>query len=156
MQIRKATIKDYEAVYSLIKQLDDFHRRAFPDLIKPTTKKNRSPEWYKKIIYNKKQILILGYEDDSIIGFVQAELVIPKLHPVLNKVKHINLHDIVINEKFRGKSYGKKLYLAIEKFAKKNKAQEIVLNVWSFNQDAIKFYKKCGFKPFLIKMIKSL
>ncbi len=156
MRIRKATIKDYEAVYQLIKQLDGFHRRAFPDLIKSTTKKNRSLEWYKKIIDDKKQILILGYEDDSIIGFAQAELVIPEPHPILNKVKQINLHDIVINEKYRGSGCGKRLYLEIEKFAKINKTKEIVLNVWLFNQHAIRFYKRCGFKLFSVKMIKSL
>jgi diamine N-acetyltransferase len=156
MIVKKATKNEYDIFYGFVKKLDQYHRNSHPEIVKPTTKISRSKKWFEDIIKDKKQFLLFGYENNNPIGFIHFEIVSPKSHPVIRTQKHIHLHDIFIDRKYRGKKYGKNIFDEMLNIAKKNRINQIWLNVWFFNQDAISFYSKLGFKTFSMKMRLSL
>jgi diamine N-acetyltransferase len=152
MIIKKATKNEYNIFCQFAKELDQYHRRAHPEMVKPEKKISRSRKWFEETIRDKNQFLLLGYEDNKPIGFIHFEIVPVKSHPVLLTFKHINLHNIFVDKKYRRQQYGKIFFTEMLSFAKKNKIDQIWINVWSFNDAAIYFYKKMGFSPFSIKM----
>lgn len=46
----------------------------------------------------------------------------------------------------QGKGFGRALMSAIESWARENGAQDLRLNVWHFNQRAVKLYEELGFE----------
>lgn len=156
MIIKKASKNEYAIFYKFVEKLDQYHQQVHPEIVKPTTKISRSKKWFEKILKDKKQFLLLGYEKNHPIGFIHFKIVSAKPHPVLYNHRHIYLYDIFIDNKYRGKKYGKHLFNEMLNFAKKNRVNQIWLNVWSFNKSAISFYSKLGFKTFSTKMRLNL
>ena len=66
------------------------------------------------------------------------------------------LWDIVIDEKHRGKGYGKGAMILVEDFARKKGAKKISLNVFAYNDVARNLYRKTGYRESAITMIKTL
>ena len=59
--------------------------------------------------------------------------------------KSIWIDEIIIDDDYKKKGYGKKLIKEVTKFAEKHNCKRIELNCWFFNRDALKFYEKIGF-----------
>ena len=106
--------------------------------------KEKSNEELKKnlidMLENKDEtILVIDY-NGIIIGYAA-------ISQYKNNVTNtIWIEQIIIDNKYRNKGYGKELIKEISEFAKKNNCGRIELNCWSFNEDALKFYEKIGFK----------
>ena len=69
----------------------------------------------------------------------------------LGKVGHIE--DIVVDEKYRGRGYGKMLIHYLTNYGKIKGCYKIILNCTVKNKN---FYKKCGFEQKEIEMVKYL
>lgn len=95
-------------------------------------------EWiFCPICDNKTRIMI--WEDIVLITFLS-----------------IYLDDLCVDENYRGKHIGKKLYDAVLELAKEKHCYNVTLNVWHLNESALKFYEKCGMKPLKICMEKIM
>ncbi len=66
------------------------------------------------------------------------------------------LWDIAIDEKYRGKGYGKESMRLLEDFAKEKGAKKISLNVFGYNDIARNLYMKSGYREAAITMMKEL
>ena len=65
---------------------------------------------------------------------------------------NIEIDEMCINEQFRKKGIGKKLFEDVKNYAKEINANYIELMVWDFNQSAMKFYEKMGMKTRIKRM----
>ena len=63
----------------------------------------------------------------------------------------INIHDIVVSDKYRGQGIGQALLEKIESVAQERGCCKITLEVLQGNQPAINSYKKFGFSPYELK-----
>lgn len=64
----------------------------------------------------------------------------------LKDARILHIGKIVVDEKCRRKGIGKLMMKEINKISKKLKCDRIELNCWSFNEEAIEFYKAQGMK----------
>ena len=64
----------------------------------------------------------------------------------------MHIEQLGVKKTEHNRGIGTNLIEEIKEIAKLNKCDNIVLDVWSFNDSAIKFYKKKGFKEKKIKM----
>ena len=81
---------------------------------------------------------IVILEDDVIVGYISYKI----------KEKHskkLDVDQLVIDEKYRGKGLGKKLMEEVRNIALKNNCDRIELNCWMFNNNALKMYEHIGF-----------
>ena len=76
--------------------------------------------------------------------------------PFHKKRKYLVLDNIVIDEKYQKNGYGQKLLDYLLEYSKENKYSDILLNVYCFNENAIKLYEKYGFKKLTQDMILKL
>ena len=85
-------------------------------------------------------------EDNNIVGIIMAEKQNSKPLPIAKERTTYFINDIVVDKNYRRKKIAKKLYDLLLEQAKKEKVNSIELNVWAFNEDAIKFYESLGMK----------
>ncbi len=64
--------------------------------------------------------------------------------------------EIFINERGRGRGYGKSAMLAVESHAKERGLQRIGLHVFGFNEGAIGLYRSLGYETTDLSMEKKL
>ena len=83
-------------------------------------------------------IFILIYYDDLPVGFASYELNCQNL-------PQTKIHKLYVLKEFQGKGIGKKVIDSIEKTAKLENQECLILNVNRFNE-ALFFYKKAGFE----------
>lgn len=143
MRIRKIKRKDYLAVEKLLMQLHQVHKQGRPELF-VDVEHQYSPEYFSNLISNHEIISILAEIDCNVAGVCFASM--------LNKsgmvhMKTIYIDEIVVDVHHRREGIGRALFQEVERRAKKCGAKRLDLMVWSFNEDAIKFYESYGMTP---------
>lgn len=142
IKIRKAEIKDYDEVHSLIMQVHKLHVNEREDIyndIDPLEKKEYIDELLKK-----ESIYLIAEIENKIEGICFAKIKEIKGNKLMKDRKIMHIEDICVNKNVRRHGIGKKLYMEITKIAKSKKINNIELLVWGFNKDAIGFYNYLG------------
>jgi ribosomal protein S18 acetylase RimI-like enzyme len=89
-------------------------------------------------------------DGDQVVGMIwmKAEL--------SRAVKSGFIFDVMVNETFRGKGYGKQLMLLIEEKARELDLKSIGLHVFAYNKVAKNLYESLGYEVSSLNMIKKL
>ncbi|MHA1797420.1 MAG: ribosomal protein S18-alanine N-acetyltransferase, partial [Candidatus Helarchaeota archaeon] len=119
-----------------LKQLISIERESFDSPY--------SDHLMKYIVNSKNSINLVAENNEKIIGYIFA---------ILKANQEGHIISIAIKPEFRKMRVGNNLVNEIIKIMKKNKAKNLVLEVRTTNQDAIKFYEKIGFK--IIRVLKE-
>jgi len=155
--IRKANIGDYDKINKLYWQSDCFHYNSEPYIYEQTDEGFRTKEFIESLLNNEEKNILIALETEKeIIGFLYAYEETKGHLPFHKKRKYIVIDNIVIDENYRNNGYGEKLLNHIIEYAKNGNYNDIVLNVYRFNENAIKLYEKKGFKTITQDMILIL
>lgn len=103
--------------------------------------KKKTIEELKEYVFEQfdNGLKIIGYyNDEELVGYLGYEI-------KEKATKFIWIDELVITEKERGKGYGTLLMNEIKNIQEKENIQRIELNVFDFNQNAVKLYKKLGY-----------
>ncbi len=155
IKIRKAIETDIEQIDKLLYEVHKIHSDVRPDLFKKGAKKYTDDE-LKEIIANPKTPVFIAMIGAELVGYAFC---IHQQHLNNNNmtdVKTLYIDDLCVDEKARGQHVGKQLYEYVLNYAKTNGYYNITLNVWAWNESALKFYEKIGLKVQKIGMEKIL
>lgn len=123
------------------------------------------PEYHEKMaIVDLKEIsqnngkCYLAIEDDKTVGLIMG--IIPKY----DKFDYLDykcpkrgiITELIVTSKVRSSGVGKKLIDTMENYFKNNKCEYVLLDVFAYNEKAIKFYEKSGYHTRMYKDIKKL
>lgn len=137
MVIREANINDIDNnLLSLLIQGYNLHYINRPDKFY-----KRTNERLKEILIemlNSENILIIEV-DNKIIGYVSYQF------KEKNNNKSLWIDELVIDDKFQGKGYGKNILNELESIAKNKDCSSVELCCWTFNENALGMYKHIGF-----------
>ncbi|NLX94123.1 MAG: GNAT family N-acetyltransferase [Clostridiales bacterium] len=123
----------------------ELHHQGRPDIFKGNTKKYTEDELSEILKEADKPIFLAVDEDENVFGYVFCMVTSYKDHAVINDYHSLYIDDFCVDEGARGQNIGKKLFDAVKIYAKEVGVYNIDLNVWEFNEGAIRFYEKCGF-----------
>ena len=155
ISIRRAIISDIPGLNELLHQVHKVHADKRPDLFKEGKKKYNEEE-LKKIINNYREpVFVAVDEKKNLLGHVFCIFKENKKESLADIVT-LFVDELCVSEKARGKGIGAKLYEYVVNFALKNGCYNVTLDVWSCNEQAIKFYEKCGMKVQKVIMEKIL
>ena len=70
----------------------------------------------------------------------------------MTDVKTLYIDDLCVDENERGGGIGRALYEHVIAFAKEAGCYNVTLNVWAFNENAMRFYERLGLTPQSIHM----
>lgn len=141
MVIRKAIPNDVDKIYSLLEGVLSLHAKGRPDIFNQCGSK-----------YNREQILniiscaqtpVFVADDGGVIGYVFCEIK-NEQSGALKNIKTLYIDDLCVDDKAQKKGVGRALYEKALSFAKESGCYNLTLNVWAFNENAIKFYEKLG------------
>ena len=136
--IRELTKKDLnDSFFELYYEGFLYHYNHRKDLFK-----KKSKEELKEYVFEQFEngLKILGYfNDEELIGYIEYEI-------KEKATKFIWIDELIITEKERGKGYGTLLMNEIKRMQDVENIPRIELNVFDFNDIAIKLYKKLGYK----------
>lgn len=137
MEIRYMLSSDYSEVHDMLLSLHNLHKEAKPDLFK-SMDSLYTYEQYLEMIENEKYICFVSSQDKNILGICISQIV---EHPLFKDVI-LHIDDLYVKKEARSQGIATGLFEATQKEGKRKGATRIQLNVWEFNQSAIRFYEK--------------
>lgn len=155
MKIRKAQNKDIKELDQLLYQVQSIHHQGRPDIFKIGQKKYTDQQLLE-IINNEKTPVFVATINDKVVGYAFCIFQQHISNNILTDIKTLYIDDLCVDENTRGQHIGKSLYNHVLNYAKESGCYNVTLNVWTLNQDAMKFYEKCGLKPQKIGMEQIL
>ena len=152
MIIRKAEKKDIHGIEELLVQVCLVHHHGRPDLFQYGKQKYTASQLYELLDNPDYCVFVAVSEDGKILAHAFCIHQEEKDHKVLTNIKTLYIDDICVHEDYRNEKIGKKLYNYVHRYAKEQGYYNITLNVWAFNQNALKFYESLGLIPQKIGM----
>ena len=156
MNIRRAVISDMLGINKLLNQVLMVHHNGRPDLFKANVKKYTDEELAEIIENDQKPIFVAVDDSDEVLGYAFCVYQQHINDNILTDVRTLYIDDLCVDEDKRGLHIGTQLYDYVVDFAKKNDFYNLTLNVWSCNENAMKFYQACGLVPQKVGMEKIL
>ncbi|QEN04762.1 GNAT family N-acetyltransferase [Thiospirochaeta perfilievii] len=156
MKIREATSNDCKSISELYWESDNFHNINQPNIYSATEKPFRSEEFIKEQIEDKNSMFYIIEVEGDVIGFIYGYVESKGSLPIHKQRNYFYIDNIVVNKKFQAKGYGRMLLDKVISECKEKKYSDIMLNVYSFNNNAISLYDNIGFKEVAKDMILQL
>jgi ribosomal protein S18 acetylase RimI-like enzyme len=148
--IREACISDFAAISNLEKQVFNIHLNARPDMIKPKMPFNKD---YYETSLNDDNVKIFVYEENGeIFGYCITKKWGYSNHHLFYDMTILDINDMCVDEKARGKNIGRQLFNRAKDYAKEIGAAKIELSVWNFNKNARQFYEHLGMAERISRM----
>lgn len=100
--------------------------------------------------------MFVAVVDGKVRGMIAAKLASVDANPYLRPQLHCRVGTIAVSESHQRRGMGRALLVRIEEWAKEHGADEVLLEVFSFNRRAIDFYESLAFSSQSQFMRKSL
>lgn len=142
--VRLATKEDIERVNELRKQVNDVHVNGRPDMFQPGFGEEMQNFAYEMLESEERDILV-AIRDEVICGFACVGYVERPVSPYMLGRRFYHVDEFGVDEAFRRQGVATELFEFMKKEAKEKGFERIELDVWGFNEDAIKFYESVGF-----------
>lgn len=152
LTFRKMTPDDYDAVDALMSGLHEIHVESRPDMYVPV-EHPYSREEYMRRVAGDGWISLLAEDRGNVIGITFVEL---RERVCMVNSRTAYMHDIYVVPSERRAKIGTMLYRMAEREARERGAHRLDLMVWSFNEDAIAFYREMGFSPQRVILEKDI
>lgn len=151
MEIKEVKLEEFDEVYEDLVNLEFENEQIhFPN-------KNLNIEKTKSIIKNikgymqeNKAYVFVAIEEDNIIGYIWCY---PKAYFDENRI-YVNA--LIVKKDYRRKNIGQLLLKKAEERAKELKCDAIYLSAATFNDGAIRFYKRNEYKEERIELVKKI
>ena len=147
MLIRRAKVQDIESINRLLMQTAMIHHYGRPDIFKPNGKKYTDEEICEILVDESRPVFVAVDENDQVLGYAFCIFKQILGHEIMTEIKRLYLDDLCVDEGKRGLGIGTALFEYVVAYAKETGCYNVELNVWGFNEDAIRFYEKSGLTP---------
>ena len=144
MEIREARIEDKKELIELLIQAQELHCKNRPDIFKKTTKKEVESEVIEVLESKERKMIVAVNDKEKVCGLVIFRIKEVENHINLENAKILYVEKIVVDKKCQRQGVGTLLIQEINKIARKLNCNRIELSCWSFNKEAIEFYKAQG------------
>ena len=156
MVIRKATLDDHDELCVLISEVDEFHRSNLPQRFREPEGLTREWDYFRSLITDEDVGFFVAEEERELVGFVHAVVRDSRDIPILVPRRYAFIDSIAVREELRGTGIGRVLMERAHEWATSMGATEMELNVFEFNETAIAFYRKLGYRTVCREMSRPL
>lgn len=146
MTIRDAQEKDIPRLIQLLQQVLELHADIRPDIFQSGTTKYNHDELIEKITNPEEYIYVAVDDKDEVLGYAFCQIQDNSKRSNHVPIKNIYIDDLCVSEEARGQHVGKALFEHVKSEAKKMGCYEVMLCVWTGNDNAERFYENLGMK----------
>lgn len=156
VKVRKATDDDYVALCELFDELDALHRDNLPGIFQKPGGAAREQDYYLGLIEDENVGFFVADTDGQLVGFVHGFVKETPAVPVLVPKRYVVVDAVVVRSGLQNHGIGSLLMDKAQEWALAKHATAIELNVYEFNEAAIAFYERLGYRTLSRKMRKEL
>ncbi len=150
VRIRRAGLKDVDAIVSLSRQLADYHR-DIDSYYKPGSETARGFRRHLlKNIRRRNARIVLAETDDKAVGYFIGSIEKPKPYASPKRIGRIS--GAFIQEGYRNSGIGRKMFEELMEWFREKGIKHIELYVDSRNNSGLKTWKRFGFREYMKKM----
>jgi GNAT superfamily N-acetyltransferase len=144
--IRLAVQSDIPSLNPLFEALDEQHRIALPEVFRKPSGERREQSWFDWIIPGPdRAILVAEKVDKKIIGLVVLIARSIPANVVRDARRFVEIDNLFVCVGARRSGVGRSLLEASKTWAQEQGISQLEVSAWSFNVEAIEFYRKLGF-----------
>lgn len=155
MNVRFAKETDIPQMIDLLLQVGQVHHEIRPDLFRAGAQKYNEEE-LKALLADPARPIFCCEQDGLMVGYCFCIIEETKGSTVLCDRKVLYIDDLCVDAKVRGAGVAAALYERAVEYAREIGCNAVTLNVWNGNDRAMRFYEKCGLKPYKVCMEKVL
>lgn len=144
LAIRKANLKDVINLHKLYQQVDILHQQALPEIFNSVGEFERTDSWFEARFKDDTHCILVAEYQGEILGLVEIQIRQTQ-NPCLKPRKYGHIRDIIVDEPWRKGGIGKSLMQNAHKWAKEQGASSVELIAFSFNLEALSFYRNLGY-----------
>jgi len=156
MLIREAVARDYENLNTLIDTVDRLHRDNLPQKFRESEGPVRDRNFILDLIADESVGLIVAEREAQLVGLIHIVIRDTPDIPILVPRRYAVIDNLVVKDGFRREGIGRALMTKAHNWALAKGAKLVELNVYDFNEAALAFYERLGYKTFSCQMSKSL
>jgi ribosomal protein S18 acetylase RimI-like enzyme len=154
--IRPASAGDYDDLCALIEKVDALHLAHLPHIFRKPAGPVREKGYILGLIADEDAALFVAQVAGQFAGFVTATVEDTAPIPILVPRRTALVHTLAVKQDHRRVGVGRALMHEIHHWAATKGAISVELNVFTFNQDAIAFYRNLGYATRSQRMSISL
>lgn len=140
--IRKMVKEDYNEVKELFYEVHNLHLKNRPDIYQGG---NPLPiEVFNDFLANYDNLNYVYVKDNKIVGVMIAQIKYIPSNSIIKERKICFIDSLAVHENNRRQGIGLSLYQKLKEDIKDKNIDAVELNVWGFNENAIKFYESLG------------
>lgn len=153
--IRIANINDLKSINKLRIALNDEHVFNEKNIFKDNIDNEINQDTIDSINGNTSNIYVFEL-DNQIVAFalIKQQEYPETFDKYLQKVFYIQ--EFLVDKNYRRRGIGRQLFDYLKKEAKKKGYSRLELDVWNFNQGAIDFYNRIGYKAYRTYMYMGI
>lgn len=143
--IRDGLPSDVPPMLTILKEVAQMHERERADIFKESTH-HPVEDGLREAMEGGNTKAIVAERDGGMVGVLLLRVRAVEDHPSLRDGKTLWVDDLCVAEEYRGRGIGGALMDAAMELARREGAHRVELNVWAFNEGAIRFYQRYGMK----------
>jgi GNAT superfamily N-acetyltransferase len=148
IHVRRASTTDAEAISRLNADVLAVHATALPGWFKPPSPSSFPLKAAVELIVDPDSLVFLAELESEPAGYAYAEVIRRPEEPWREAHEMVYLHHISVGPAFRRKGVGEALIGAWRAAAEELGITLLALDVWSFNEDARRFFGRHGFTAY--------
>lgn len=144
-EYREATVADLAAICILGQEVNTLHHQAWPDVFASAGSPDRDRDHWLQSIAKNNATTFVAEVSGKLVGFVTVS-VLDETHSLMQPCRYGRVGSIGVAVQHRGKGIGPQLMGSAEGWARERGAYEMRLNVWAFNEGAMRMYEELGYE----------
>ncbi len=145
--VRYANYEEPEQINRLRKQVNELHCKGRPDIFRSGFCREMQDVIFD-MLESEDSDIIVAERNGVICGFACVEYAVKPLSPYNLERKYYHIVEFGVDEKYRQQGVASEMLDFIREEAKKKNYDKIELDMWEFNENALKFYEAVGFRTY--------
>lgn len=137
--IRESKEEDSLSVYNLLRIIADLHKNGRPDMFPDLVSKYTVDE-VKERLSKPDNGVFVAEKEGSVVGYVFCDVIREGV------VNTLYIDDLCVDPSARKMGIARMLMDKAKEYAKEKNCAYLMLNVWEFNENAVRFYENYGFE----------
>ena len=147
LALRPASAADRPALFSLYAEVQRFHHETDPKHFRAPDDDARFARFLRHALKAKDHHLFLAESAGEAVGYLELLVQTRAANPARDARRRLSIEQIVVGAKWRRRGFGRQMVAFARVLAEREGCDEVVLTVWTFNEDALAFYRAIGFRP---------
>lgn len=146
-EIRYAALSDLPQVNILRKQVNDLHAHGRPDIFRNDFCDAMQKRLYDQFAAEDSDVIV-AVQGETVCGFAMVEYIQRPESPYCHPRRFYRVEEFGVDAAFRRQGIATALIVFCREEARKKGFRRMELDMWEFNEGALKFYESVGFSTY--------